>query len=65
MTKESVAELAKALPPVGVGGLTLWGVQLSDWVLILSAIYTLFLLIDKFPTMVQRCRAFARWLKKE
>ena len=47
----AVSEAVKAAPPLTVGGLTLWGVSLSEWVLILTAIYTLlqiyFLLRDK------------------
>lgn len=47
----AVTEAAKAAPPITVGGLTLWGVGLADWVLILTALYTIlqiyFLLRDK------------------
>ena len=35
-----VAEAAKATPPTAVAGLTLSGVALADWVLLLTAIYT-------------------------
>lgn len=46
-----VTEAVKAAPPLTVGGLTMWGVSLSEWVLILTAIYTVlqiyFLLRDK------------------
>lgn len=45
-------ELTKATPTITVGGLTLFGVGLADWVLILTIIYTLlqlfFLLRDKW-----------------
>lgn len=47
-----VTEAAKAVPTLTVGGLTLFGVVLSDWVMILTIIYTLaqlfFLLRDKW-----------------
>ena len=47
----AVTEAVKAAPPITVGGLTMWGVSLSEWVLILTAIYTVlqiyFLLRDK------------------
>jgi len=47
----AVTEAVKAAPPITVGGLTLWGVGLADWVLMLTAIYTVlqigFLLRDK------------------
>jgi len=45
-------EAAKAAPAVTVGGLTLFGVGLSDWVLLATLIYTVlqvfFLLRDKW-----------------
>ena len=47
-----ITEAAKATPTVTVGGLTLFGVVLSDWVMILTIVYTLlqlfFLLRDKW-----------------
>ena len=43
-----------AAPPVGVAGLSLFGVGLSDWVLLLTLIYTIFLIIDKLPTVIAR-----------
>jgi hypothetical protein len=46
------AEAVKAGPPVTVGGLTVFGVGLSDWVLIATLVYTVlqlyFLLRDKW-----------------
>lgn len=40
-TGEIAGEITKAAPPVSITGLTLAGVQLSDWVLILTALYTI------------------------
>lgn len=44
-------EAAKAAPPITVVGMTLGGVSLQEWVLILTAVYTVlqigFLLRDK------------------
>lgn len=37
---EVVTEAVKASPTLTVGGLTLFGVGLSDWVLIATLIYT-------------------------
>lgn len=49
---EVVSEVARASPVVTVGGLTLFGVGLSDWVLIVTLAYTFlqiyFLLRDKW-----------------
>lgn len=54
MKHESITEAAKALPPVGVGGLTLAGLPLNEWVLILTIIYTLFLIVEKAPAVWAR-----------
>lgn len=49
---EFVTEAAKAAPAVTVGSLTLFGVGLSDWVLLATLLYTVmqigFLLRDKW-----------------
>lgn len=49
---DTVVEATKAIPPLVVGGITLLGVGLSDWVLFLTIIYTAFqlyfLLRDKW-----------------
>ena len=37
---EFVTEAVKASPTITVGGLTLFGVGLSDWVLIATLVYT-------------------------
>jgi len=37
---EVVTEVVKASPTLTVGGLTLFGVGLSDWVLIATLVYT-------------------------
>ena len=46
-----VTEVAKAAPALTVGGLTLFGVGLADWVLLATLVYTVlqvgFLLRDK------------------
>lgn len=55
-------DAAQAAPPISVAGLALWGVPLSDWVLILTLIYTLFLLIDKAPVIWKRLMDFVDWL---
>lgn len=60
MSKDAIM----AAPPVGVGGLTLWGIHLNEWVLIGTLIYTVFLIVDKFPSVVQRMRELRAWIKK-
>lgn len=51
MTKN---EFIQAGPPLSVTGLTLWGLPLNEWVYVLTALYTLFLICDKLITLVRR-----------
>ena len=39
--------LIKDAPPLAVGGIMLFGVELSNWVLILTAIYTIIRIIGE------------------
>lgn len=39
-TQEHIVNVIKDVPPVAVGTIVLFGVPLNDWVLILTAIYT-------------------------
>lgn len=61
---EGTSEMVKISLPVGVGGLSLLSVSLSDWVLVLTLIYTAILITDKlFPGVLQRAsRAVLRWI---
>lgn len=43
--QEHLVNAAKDAPPFAVGGLTLFGVNLSDWVLLLTAVYTVIRII--------------------
>lgn len=65
MKTETVTEALKAVPPLGVGGLSLCGLELQQWVVVLTLIYTVFLLIDKFPTVIDRLKQFWAWITKE
>lgn len=50
-SQDTLAEASKAAPPVTVGGLSLVGVPLSDWLIIATLVYTVlqivFLIRDK------------------
>lgn len=58
-------EPAKAAPTIGVGGLTFFGVQFADWIMVGTFIYTVFLIIDKFPIVVQRLSGLVRWVRQK
>ena len=38
--QEQLADVAKAAPPLTVTGMTIMGFPISDWVLLLTAVYT-------------------------
>lgn len=59
------SEVAQAIPPTGVVGLTLFGMPLSEWVYAVTLIWTVFLIIDKLPTVASRIRSAWRWLKEK
>lgn len=60
---EAFIEAVKAAPPASVAGLTLYGVALNDVVLVLTGMYTVFLIIDKIPTMFKRVAQLSAWIK--
>lgn len=65
MSKQAIREAISATPPVSVSGLTLLGFPLSEWVLVGTAIYTAFLIIDKMPTVAERIRSLVTWIKEK
>lgn len=58
----AVTEAIKATPPLGVGGLTLFGFPLNEVVLLLTAVYTIWLIVEKTPkvldALLNLCRRF-------
>jgi hypothetical protein len=53
--------VAKTSPPVVVSGLTLAGVQLQDWLIIVTLLYTVIQIIIVLPKLKQ---SFKEWRKK-
>lgn len=60
---DAYSEAAKAAPSIGVGGLTLFGYPLNEVVLVLTGIYTIFLILDKLPTIAARIGQLWRCLR--
>ena len=52
MALDTVNEVVASVPPVTVGGLVFAGMDLSQWVLILTAVYTSILIIKHGPGAV-------------
>ena len=51
----------KTSPPVIVSGLTLGGVQLQDWLIMVTILYTVIQIIIALPKLKQ---SFSEWRKK-
>ena len=51
----------KTSPPVVVSGLTLIGVQLQDWLIMATILYTVIQIIIALPKLKQ---SFSEWRKK-
>ena len=52
---------AKVSPPVIVSGLTVAGVQLQDWLIMATLLYTVIQIIIALPKLKQ---SFSEWRKK-
>jgi hypothetical protein len=65
MKDEVLHEVVRASPPVSVGGMALWGVQIEQWLILLTIVYTIFLIIDKSPNVIARLRALWKWLRRK
>lgn len=64
MATEHIKDVALAAPPVSIGTLTLCGIPLAQWVLILTAIYTIFLIIDKLPAVWRVFVSIYNWVRR-
>jgi hypothetical protein len=53
--------VAKAFPPIAVSGLTLAGVQLQDWLIMTTLLYTVIQIIIALPKLKQ---SFNEWRNK-
>lgn len=51
-----VTETAKAAPPAGVAGMQMAGIPISEWVLLLTAAYTVLLIVHKSIQVLQAVR---------
>ena len=53
--------VAKAFPPIAVSGLTLAGVQLQDWLIMTTLLYTVIQIIIALPKLK---KSFNEWRDK-
>lgn len=59
-----VPETVKAVPPVTAGAAILASVPLATWVQIAALVWTLMLIIEKVPVIIQRCISLYNIIKK-
>ena len=57
----AVMAVAKMSPPIIVSGLTVTGVQLQDWLIMVTLLYTVIQIIIALPKLKQ---SFNEWRKK-
>jgi hypothetical protein len=62
--QQKITEVLSAAPPLAAGSLVLFGVPLASWVLMLTAVYTIFLIIDKAPVIIDRLLAFGYFISR-
>lgn len=48
MKQQHAIEAAKLSPSAGISGMVAWDIPLNDWAVILTIVYTLLLIFDKF-----------------
>jgi hypothetical protein len=65
MSQESTIEIVKAAPPAGALGAWLVGITLHEVVLMATLVYTVFLIIEKAPTVIARIVGAWKWLKNK
>lgn len=58
-----VVELAKSAPPAGAVVAYFAAVPLATWVQIATLVWTIFLIIEKLPVIIERMRQFNAWLR--
>jgi hypothetical protein len=58
-------DLIAAAPPLGVTTLTIAGIALSQWVLVLTAVYTVVLIVKNIPGAVIAIKRGYLWLKEK
>lgn len=64
MKTDTITEAMKATPSLGVGGLVILGYPVETWAAILACGYSILLILDKLPAVIERVRQFVRWLKE-
>ncbi len=64
MTLDQVPDGLKVAGAIAAPVLTIFGVTVEDWTFILSAIVSLFFIIEKLPMFILRVKAFYKWMNE-
>ena len=60
---EKIPETAKVTTAVGPAVMTLMGMPLDQWILVLSAIVSLLVIIEKLPKVITAIQNIVQWVK--
>lgn len=60
---DQVPDSLKLATAVSAPVLTFLGIAVEQWTFVLSAVVSLFFIIEKFPTIVKRIVEFITWMK--
>ena len=61
--RENVMETVKTGVATAPIPLKLFGILVADWVLILSALVSIVVLIEKIPMLIKTTKQFIKWIK--
>lgn len=56
MENTTMSDIVQVTPAVSVGSMVFLGVSVNDWVLILTAIYTLLMILKTLPASIKSIR---------
>lgn len=62
---ENASDTIKIALSASAPVLTVFGISLDQWTYILSAIVSIFFLIEKSPVVIRRIITFKNWLKRK
>lgn len=60
---ERIPETAKVSTAVGPAALTLIGMPLDQWILILSAVVSILVIIEKLPKVIHSIKNIKEWIQ--
>ena len=62
---QSIPDSAKLAAVATAQVLSVMGISLEDWTYILSAIVSVFFILEKLPMVINRVRTFNEWVRRK